>query len=224
MEELIGQKKEVRMKNWYIAGIAAGCLFVAATVLLSVFFYQTVTNAYDAKSIVLGILSSIADQFGLVVIASLVFYSGLLGRKQNKDLFFKNMFWVLLILVFYYVMPKLTYFYNVAEYHSTINVQQTLYILFSIIPQLIFAAFLVSFAYQGNSKSKKIPAAFAWLSVLASAVGFANQVIFVIVQIASGSKTMDVCYYAMAAFGALSLFLLSVVFYRIAQKGEFYGM
>ena len=59
---------------------------------------------------------------------------------------------------------------------------------------------------------------------MASAVGFANQVIFVIVQIASGSKTMDVCYYAMAAFGALSLFLLSVVFYRIAQKGEFYGM
>lgn len=209
-----------------IAGIAAVIVYLAASVFFIVNLTQTAAGAYDALSIFVNVLGAYADTFGLVAIIALILFLGLFIKKGSTVFFVKFMSWAVLLLSLYYIMPKFVYFYQVIYYSSTIDASQTLYILSSVIPHIIFAAFMVTYIYQIKSDNKKVPYILSWISFLAAIVGFAGQAVFVVQRINAGDPALNIFYYAMSALGALVIVFISAVYHKASQKsaGEFYGV
>lgn len=226
MENLLEQRPEKSMKGWLIAGIAAGIVYIVASILFIVNFGQTVAGAYDAVAIFVSVMGAYSDTFGLVAIMAFILFLGLMFKKGSTGFFVKFMSWAILLLSLHYTLPKFEYFYQVIYYGSTIDVSQTLYILCLIIPQVIFSAFMVTYIYQIKSDNKKVPYVLSWISFLAAIISFANQVIFVIQQISTGATALNVYYYAMGALSLLAVVFVSALFHRACQKGkgEFYGV
>ena len=226
MENLLEQKSEKGLKGWLIAGIAAGIVYLVASVLFIVNFGQTVAGAYDAISIFVSVLGAYADTFGLIVLMALIFFVGLMIKKGSAAFFVNFMNWALLLLSLYYIMPKFAYFYQVIYYSSTIDASQTMYILSSIIPHVIFSAFMITYLYQIKSDNRKVPYVLSWISFLGAIVGFACQTIFVVQRINGGDTALNIFYYAMSALSLFALIFISAVYHKASQKqkGEFYGI
>lgn len=226
MENLLEQRPEKSMKGWLIGGIIAAVVYIAASVFFIVNFNQTVAGVYDAASVFISVLGAYADTFGLLAVMALIFFLGLLVKKGGTAFFVKFLSWAMLLLSLYYIMPRFVYFYNVIYYSSTIDLPQTIFILSSVIPHLIFCVFLITYIYQIKSENKKVPYVLSWISFLAAIVSFAAQAIFVVQRIGAGDKAMNVYYYAMAALGVLAIIFISAVYHRASQKsqGEFYGV
>jgi hypothetical protein len=218
MENTIAEKTKNNRNGWLIGGVIAALVYIAATVLFIVAFNQAAGGVYDGVSMTMSTIGAIADTFGTVVIITLIFFIGLLKGKGESSFFVKFFLWAVLITGLYYIMPRFADFYNIVEYNSTITALQTVHILATMVPHMLFVAAILSFILQAELENKKVSYILSWLSFLAAVGMFVVEAVFIGYQISDADRLLNLSYYSMGAFGTFVLIFFSAVLHKACQK------
>lgn len=178
MENILEQKPQGKLKKWMIAGIVSSLLFVVCYIFAAVYTYQMALQMYGAALIFEDYAGILLTMNGLFAVAALVFFIGMFSSKK-RNFFLKFMLWTLMLLNFYFIMPRLG---SLASLFLNYSGLQLLFYLGMLVPPVLIAILLVSFILQKDSEIKNATNNIAWISIIVNAALFVIQLVYLGLQ------------------------------------------
>ena len=220
MEEALDLKARNKKNGWLAGGLVAASVYIASLIFFIVYFNEAAGGIYDAASMAFSTMGAVADTFGTVVILALIFFAGILKKKGESVFFVKFFLWAVLITGLYYMMPRLADFYNIVEYSSTITNLQTIHILATMLPQMLFTVSILACILQMGSEKNKAAYTLTWLSFLVAIGMFVVETVYIGYQISAADRALNISYYCMGAFGILTLVFFSAVLHEATKRKD----
>lgn len=214
MENVLYEKPRGALGKWAVAGIVTSLLFLISYVLIDLYYHQMMTQMYGMGLTGLDYASIFLSVNGLFSAFALAFFIGLFASK-NRRFFVQLMLWAMLLADLYVVMPGIA---GLVQSFGAYTGLELMYYLGMRLPQTLVAVLLISFILQKDSKKRKTTRTLAWISIIASAVLFVFQIVYVLMQ-SSSVDFLGMVYGLSGAIAIAFIACLSVVI-LLACKGS----